>query len=96
MNHGFDAFDVNKDGVLSKDEIDVAGLDANGDNVVTREEWNGAVLQSGLDVNHDGIVTRAEIRTIRAEHFKRLDADEDGYASRIELSNSASVSLFRF
>lgn len=97
MANGFDAFDANKDGVLTPDEIAIASFDKNADGVVTREEWDGAVAQSGLDRNHDGVVTRAEIRATREDHFSTLDSNADGYASRIELSRDApSLTLFRF
>ncbi|RZJ18831.1 MAG: signal transduction protein [Brevundimonas sp.] len=64
-----------------------AGLDADGDGVVTAEELNGASggraapMLARLDADGDGKVTRAEMAAGAQRIFERMDTNGDGVIS---------------
>lgn len=64
-----------------------AGLDADGDGVVTAAELNGASggraapMLARLDADADGKVTRAEMAAGAQRMFERMDANGDGVIS---------------
>jgi hypothetical protein len=91
----FDQFDTNHDGQLSADEIAQAagspggrGLrraDANGDGVVTKDEYM-AMQRSRfdmMDADHDGQLTKAERDAFRAQMMQRMQSrgDHGGWGS---------------
>ncbi len=93
----FAAFDADKDGVISPNELDLPELDKDGDGVISRNEWDGSVPFDRLDANRDGQISDDEFRASRAGNFTALDADVDERVSRIELTPSAPrFALFRF
>ena len=65
-----------------------AGLDRNGDGVVTREEWRGNDNSfRQMDRNNDGVIAGDEIRRgrdKRADRARRIDTNGDGVISRGE------------
>ena len=93
----FAAFDADRDGVISPNELDLPELDTDGDGVISRNEWDGSVPFDRLDANRDGQISDDEFRASRAGNFTALDADVDERVSRIELTPSAPrFALFRF
>ncbi|MEM7668934.1 MAG: EF-hand domain-containing protein [Pseudomonadota bacterium] len=97
LNSGFDAFDLNGDGILSSHEVDAAAFDVNEDGVLSREEWALANAHGRVDVNGDGKVDRDEFRARRAGNFQSYDRDLDRRVSRVELASDAPrFTLFRF
>ncbi len=80
------------------DERDAAsrfdGLDANGDNRISRGEWrDGRDVFARLDENRDGVLTRAELTVdaTAADRFEQLDADRSGAITRGEWVESAAA-----
>ena len=70
---------------------------ADGDGVISPDEWDGSVPFERLDANRDGQVSDDEFRARRAGNFTALDADVDERVSRIELTPSAPrFTLFSF
>jgi len=86
-------FDANGDGQISEGEWTDAfrKLDANNDNVVTREELQEHAKQAReaawnkLDTDGDGALSLDEFPG-RDEAFKRIDADGDGLVTKEELA----------
>ena len=94
---GYDLFDINGDGVLTRDEVRSSAIDTDGDGVITREEWRGAQMVRAFDANRDGVVSRNEYRERRRRSFARYDRDGSGGLSRSELADGAfGAALFRF
>ena len=97
VNAGFDAFDLDGDGVLSPNEVDAAAFDLNEDGKLSREEWELANAHTRIDANGDGQIDRDEFRARRSLNFQRYDVNRDQRVSRIELSEDApGFTLFRF
>ena len=98
----FNLADWNNDGRLSGDEVRVgtdrnehtrfAGMDQNGDGVITRNEWRGnAQSFNQHDWNGDGRLSGEEVRPgARPQYewtetaFRRLDRNRDNYLSGTE------------
>lgn len=95
MEEGFDAFDIDGDGVLFRWEFDSPDLDANKDGQITPDEWDGALVHSRMDTNGDGRVTRSEARTYSARGHRSWDRDGDGRVSRSEAAVD-QFTLWRF
>jgi hypothetical protein len=89
----FDRLDVNRDGVITRDEmnrghgkretIKRSGYDRNGDNKLSRSEWPGSSSEfSRLDRNRDGLLTNGEIlgrkKDKRSDRAGRFDSDRAG------------------
>jgi len=80
-------------------------IDANGDGVVTRAEFDAhlAARQAGLDANGDGFVSFEEAQTFRAaqqeerarERFARMDTNGDGRIS-VEEASARQARMFEF
>lgn len=69
------------------------GLDANGDNRISRGEWrDGRDAFERLDENRDGVLTRAELTVDApaADRFEQLDVDRNGAITRGEWAESAA------
>ena len=97
LEAGFDSFDHNRDGVIDKGEADIAGLDTDGDGVISRTEWRGDVIQQNLDKDSDGTVSRAEYDAHRRQTFATQDRNGNGRIERTELAPDAKrFALFKF
>jgi hypothetical protein len=69
-------------------------VDRNGDNFVSRAEFNRMPQQlfSSADVNRDGFIEANEWRGARAT-FDRRDLNHDGHLTRAEFAGSGSVEI---
>lgn len=92
--HMFESTDINKDGVVSKDEFTARGeemfskLDTNKDGVVTQDEMTKeaakrATEQAGKRFSHmdndgDGKISQAEFDKLGEKRFARMDENGDG------------------
>ena len=61
LGDSFAAFDANKDGVISPNELDLPALDTDGDGVISPNEWDGSVPFDRLDANRDGTGQRRRV-----------------------------------
>jgi Ca2+-binding EF-hand superfamily protein len=98
--HGFEHFDTNQDGKVTRDEFQAAmdqhwqTADVNQDGAITPEEGKRAREQkfekfaamrfAKLDANQDGQVTKDEASRMPAERYAQLDANKDGALSADE------------
>ena len=99
LEAGFDSFDHNRDGVIDKGEADIAGLDTDGDGVISRTEWHDDVIQQSLDKNSDGLISRDEFEAHQRLTFETQDRDGSGEIEWIDISSNAimgTFTLFRF
>jgi Ca2+-binding EF-hand superfamily protein len=84
------------DRLLADDRDDASrfdGLDANGDNRISRGEWrDDREAFERLDENRDGLLTRAELTAdaTAADRFDALDLDRNGTITRGEWIESAA------
>lgn len=72
------AADTNKDGILSREEIEAYALKK----IVQRAADR---IERRLDVNHDGKISLEAIEKQRTEKFNELDTNKDGKLDRAEL-----------
>ncbi len=97
LEAGFDSLDLNRDGVIDKGEADIPSLDTDGDSVISRVEWHGAIIQQKLDINRDGSVSRAEFEAHQRQTFATEDRNGNRRIDRIDLApNAKRFTLFRF
>ena len=96
LDAGFDSFDLNRDGVIDKGEADIASLDTDGDDVISRGEWRGDIIQQNLDINSDGSVSRAEFEAHQRQTFATEDRNGNGRIELTENSIGTTFTLFRF
>ena len=71
----FDRLDTNKDGFISRDELQAA-----------RKHRQAAMFKK-IDTDGDGRISRQEAasRPMLSKHFDQIDTNKDGYLSRDEL-----------
>jgi Ca2+-binding EF-hand superfamily protein len=102
VNHFFERMDANKDGQITRLEVELAGksmfakLDRNGDGEITKEEAESgaravrkeelATHFKTLDANRDGRLTLEESK-LPAAFFDRLDKDKDHNLSADEFQD---------
>jgi Ca2+-binding EF-hand superfamily protein len=96
LEAGFDSFDLNRDGVIDKGEADIASLDTDGDDVISRAEWRDDIIQQNLDINSDGSVSRAEFEAHQRQTFATEDRNGNGRIELTEKSIRTTFTLFRF
>lgn len=75
------AADTNKDGILSREEIEALALGQMVKRTADR-------MERRLDVNKDGVISLDAIEKHRAERFAELDKNKDGKLDRSELKGS--------
>ena len=74
--------DSNKDGRLSKDEFSARPRKGQAEG---RPGKGADRMWSGLDADSDGFASRAEMDSLLANRFKRMDTDNDGVLTMAEL-----------
>ncbi|MBY8974653.1 hypothetical protein KHP62_02470 [Rhodobacteraceae bacterium NNCM2] len=97
LRDGFDIYDVNGDGVLTKDEVDSVELDLDGDGKVTRAEWEQAISAGPIDTDRNARISRKEYQMYHTANLNRYEANPNGAYSRLALApDAAGFTLFRF
>jgi len=101
VQHMFEKFDTNKDGVLTKAELPERmqrhfdKVDKDGDGNLTKDEATLAYqerkekrlteMMMRFDTNSDGAVSEAEVVAFATEKFKKADENGDGSLTKEEI-----------
>lgn len=105
----FQRLDTNRDGRVSKEELQISikrrfgNLDANRDGVISREEFQARKTVAGqsapsfeqLDADRNGNLSIPEFSAPVLWRFARLDSDGDGFLSRTETARYLNVPASR-
>ena len=103
----FDRHDTNKDGKISKEEIDprwaniFEKMDANADGFITKEEAKAGrkmmkearmeMMISVLDSDKNGELSEQEVTDFVIQNFKKADANGDGSLTSDEMKDAKKI-----
>lgn len=85
QNRMFARIDTNKDGKITKDELDAMAKRAEDAGRGPPPGAGPGGMMMRLDANHDGVLTKAELAADTDRRFKMADTNGDGWLSKGEL-----------